>query len=102
MADLSRMTGIEVFHAVVKLPSKRWWIPVGARLEGPKLEPEEPRAELGFPTADQGLSSIQGTLVVDPSKMVPYLKCEVHDPLLEVVDLKQEMLGLRSGGILPV
>jgi len=38
------MTGIEVFHAVVKLPSKRWWIPVGARLEGPKLEPEEPRA----------------------------------------------------------
>ena len=40
---------------VVKLPSKRWWIPVGARLEGP-------RAEVGFPTADQGFSSIQGTL----------------------------------------
>ena len=24
---------------VVKLPSKRWWIPVGMRHEGPKLEP---------------------------------------------------------------
>jgi len=47
---------------VVKLLSKRWWIPIGARLEGPKLEPEGPRAEVGFPTADQGFSSIQGTL----------------------------------------
>ena len=46
---------------MVKILSKRW-IPTGARLEGPKLEPEQPRAELGFPTADQGLSSIQGTL----------------------------------------
>ena len=36
--------------------------PRGARLEGPKLEPEVPRAEVGFPTADQGFSSIQGTL----------------------------------------
>ena len=34
----------------------------GARLEGPKLEPEDPRAEMGFPTADQGFSSIQGTV----------------------------------------
>ena len=42
-------------HTVVKLLSKRWWIPRGAR-------PEGPRAEVGFPTADQGLSSIQGTL----------------------------------------
>jgi len=41
--------------------SKRWWI--GARLEEPKLESEGPRAEVGFPTADQGISSIQGTLV---------------------------------------
>jgi len=48
--------------AVVKLLGKRWWIPIDARLEGPELEPEEPRAEVGFPTADQGFSSIQGTL----------------------------------------
>ena len=40
---------------MVKLLSKRWWIPIGARLE-------RTRAEVGFPTADQGLSSIQGTL----------------------------------------
>ena len=38
--------------AVVKLLGKRWWIPVGERLEGPKLEPEGPKAEVGFPTAD--------------------------------------------------
>jgi len=49
-------------RSVVKLLSKRWWIPIGARLEGQKLEPEGPRAEVGFPTADQGFSSIQGTL----------------------------------------
>jgi len=49
-------------YAVVKLLSKRWRIPIGARLEGQKLEPEGPRAEVGFPTADQGFSSIQGTL----------------------------------------
>ena len=41
--------------AVVKLLSKRWWISTGAR-------PEGPTAEVGFPTADQGLSSIQHTL----------------------------------------
>ena len=35
---------------------------VGVRLEGLKLEPEGPRAELGFLTADLGFSSIQGTL----------------------------------------
>jgi len=40
--------------SVVKLLSKRWWISIGAKLEGPKLEPEGPRAEVGFPTADQG------------------------------------------------
>ena len=43
---------IEV-RPVVKLLSKRWWIPVGERLEGPKLEPEGPKAEARFPTADQ-------------------------------------------------
>jgi len=50
------------FDPVVKLLSKRWWIPTGARLDGPKLEPKGPRAEMGFRTADQGFSSIQGTL----------------------------------------
>ena len=38
---------------MVKLLSQRWWIPVGERLEVPKLEPEGPKAEVGFPTADQ-------------------------------------------------
>ena len=38
---------------VVKLLGKRWWIPAGARIEGPKLEPEGLKAEVGFPTADQ-------------------------------------------------
>jgi len=37
-------------EAVVELLSNRWWIPIGARPEGPKLEPEGPRAEVGFPT----------------------------------------------------
>jgi len=78
----------------------------GARPEGSKLEPEWPRAEVGFPTADQGFSSIHGTLfgfcgiyilfdawilpsgVVDPSEKVPDLNCEVQDLLLEVVDLE--------------
>ena len=35
---------------------------LGARLGRPKLEPEGPTAEVGFPTADQGFSSIQSTL----------------------------------------
>jgi len=47
---------------VVTLLGKTWWIATGARLEGPKLEPEGPRAEVGFPTADLGFSSIQRTL----------------------------------------
>ena len=51
-----------VLNSAVKLLSKRWWIPTGARLEGPKLAPEGPRAELGFPAADQWFSSIQCTL----------------------------------------
>ena len=37
--------------------------------------------------------------MVDPSKQVPDLKCEVPDLLLEVVGLKQEVPDLRSGGI---
>jgi len=49
--------------SVVKLLSKRWWIPTGARLEGPKLELIGTRAEVVFPTADQGFSSIQGILL---------------------------------------
>jgi len=53
---------------VVKLLGKRWWIPAGARIEGPKLDPE-------------GLCRV------------------VPDLLLEVVDLKQEVPDLRSGGI---
>jgi len=36
---------------VVKLLSKRWWIPIGERPEEPKLKPEGPRAEAGFPRA---------------------------------------------------
>ena len=61
---MTALKWINTFYicAVVKLLSRSWWIPVGARLEGPKLEPEAPRAEMGFPTADQGFSSIQGTL----------------------------------------
>ena len=57
---LARCWGEE--RTVVKLLSKRWWIPTGARPEGPKLEPEGLRAEVGFPTACRGFSSIQGTL----------------------------------------
>jgi len=49
------------FNAVVKILSKRWWIPKGARLEGPKLEPKGPRVQVV--TADQGFSSIQGILL---------------------------------------
>jgi len=50
-----RTIRIQDAGAVVKLLSTRWWIPKGARLEGP-------RAEMGFATADQGFSSIQSTL----------------------------------------
>ena len=39
--------------------------------------------------------------MVDPSKKVPDLNCEVQDLLLEVVNLKQEVPDLRSGGIPP-
>ena len=36
--------------------------------------------------------------VVDPSKKVPDLNCEVQDLLLEVVGMKQEVPDLRSVG----
>ena len=36
--------------------------------------------------------------VVDPSKKMADLNCEVQDLLFEVVDLKQEVPDLRSGG----
>ena len=39
--------------------------------------------------------------VVNPSKKVPDLNCGVQDLLLKVVDLKQEVPDLRSGGIRP-
>ena len=48
---------------MVKLLGKRWSIPTGARLEGPKLEPKEPREHVVLLTADEGFSSIQGTLL---------------------------------------
>jgi len=53
IAQLSLETATRGVCAVVKLLSKRLWIPVGARLEGSKLESEGPRADVGFPTADQ-------------------------------------------------
>jgi len=46
-------------EAVVNLLSKRWWIPIGARPEGPKLEPERPRAEMGFPTAVRSFRALE-------------------------------------------
>jgi len=57
----ARMNGLT--FPVVKLLSKTWWIPTGARLEGPKLEPKGPRAQVVVLTADQGFLSIQGTLL---------------------------------------
>ena len=39
--------------------------------------------------------------MVDPSRKVPDLNCEIQDPLLEVVVLKYEVPDLRSGGIPP-
>ena len=43
------------FHPVVKLLSKRWWIPTGARIEGPKLVPEGPRSRGGVPDRRPGV-----------------------------------------------
>jgi len=39
--------------------------------------------------------------VVDPSKKVPDLNCELQDRLLDVVDLRQQVPDLRSDGIPP-
>ena len=39
--------------------------------------------------------------VVDPSKKVPDLNCELQDRLLDVVDLRQQVQDLRSDGIPP-
>jgi len=39
--------------------------------------------------------------VVDPSKKVPDLNCEVQDLLIEAVDLKRKVSDLRSCGIRP-
>ena len=67
---------------------------------------------MGFPTAEHSRHSvwllchlnmfdawILPSRVVDPSKTVPDLNCDVQDLLLEVVDLKQEVPDLKSGGI---
>jgi len=99
--DKTEDSGSSWVYPVVKLLSKRWWIRICAT-------PEGPRAEVGFATADQWFSSIQGTLghsgfygiqvvfdawilpsrLVDPGKKVPDLNCEVQDLLLEVVDFE--------------
>jgi len=63
---------------LVKLLSKRWWIHTGTRLEGPKLEPEGQRAEVGFPTADLGFSSIQGTLFGFCGIKVVFDDCNIY------------------------
>ena len=106
--DKTEDSGSSWVYPVVKLLSKRWWIRICATPEGPKLDPEGPRGEVGFATADQWFSSIQGTLghsgfygiqvvfdawilpsrVVDPGKKVPDLNSEVQDLLLEVVDFE--------------
>jgi len=39
---------------MVKFLTKRWWIPIGARLEVPELEPEGQRAEVGFRAPTRG------------------------------------------------
>ena len=45
--------------SVVKLLSKRWWIPIGAKLEGPKLEPEGPRADVGSRQPTRGFRAFR-------------------------------------------
>ena len=64
--------------SVVKLLSKRWWIPIGARLERPKFAPEGPIAEVGFSTADLGLSSIQGTLFGFRGIWIVFDTCNIY------------------------
>ena len=56
---LPRRTTLPITSAVVKLLTKRLWIPIGAWPEGRKLEPERPIAEVVSPTADLRFSSIK-------------------------------------------
>ena len=53
--------GMQLFicYAVVKLLSKRWWIPIGARPEGPKLENEGPTTEVGFRLPTRGFRAFK-------------------------------------------
>jgi len=44
---------------VVKLLNKRWRIPIDARPEGPKLEPEGPRAEVGSRPPTRGFQAFK-------------------------------------------
>ena len=53
-------------------------MPISARFEGTKLESEGPRAEVGFPTADQGISSIQGTLFGFYGIQIVFDACNIH------------------------
>jgi len=80
---------------VVKLLSKRWWIPTGAKGEGPKLEPEGSRAEVGFPTVDQNFSSIQRTLfgfvAFKYCSMLGFYPAEWWIPAKKVPDLNSEV-----------
>jgi len=55
-----------------------WWIPTGARLEGPKLDLEGPRAEVGFPTADLGFSINQGTLFGFYGIQIVFDACNIY------------------------
>jgi len=91
--------GSNMASPVVKLLGKRWWIPVGALPEGPKLESEGPRAKVGFPTADRGFRAFRALclalvefkyclmLEFCPAKVLD-LDCHVQDLSLEVEDLK--------------
>jgi len=88
-----------VIRAVVKLLGKRWWIPAGARIEGPRAEARARRAESRGGVPDRRPNTYKLCRVVNASKEVPDLKYEVPDLLLEVVDLKQEVPDLRSSGI---
>jgi len=81
---------------VVKLLSKRWWISVGARHEGPKLEPEGLRAEVGLPTPTWGFRAFKAlclafvafnTIVFD-AWIIP---STVMDPSEKVSDLNFEV-----------
>jgi len=46
-------------YAVVKLLSKRWRIPIGARLKGQKLEPEGPKQRWGSQPPTRGFRAFK-------------------------------------------